>query len=188
MGILRDKAGGTRLCSGETQRWQHKGTPLVELATWGHTDLKRNHILLPKIKSINFFQRKVLLNWLIDEGTCKAWFWASVSPRNGLKSWTSPRLAGQRGDKVGEIRGGEGGRGRRDVIIFPSPGSSLTLQRRSPNQCVRFNSSRVARKFSFISWAQSQYLILTGYFTFSFWSPTPGPGARRLGFSTHSAT
>lgn len=58
MGILRDKAGGTRLCSGETQRWQHKGTSLVELATWGHTDLKRNHILLPKIKPINFFSKK----------------------------------------------------------------------------------------------------------------------------------
>lgn len=41
----------------------------------------------------------------------EARFWNSVSPNNGLKSWTSPSLAGQRGDKNrrGQRRGGKGG-------------------------------------------------------------------------------
>lgn len=41
----------------------------------GHIDLNRNHILVPKIKAINFvFQRKVPLNWLIDEST----IWSTI--------------------------------------------------------------------------------------------------------------
>lgn len=109
MGILWDKAGGTRLCPRETQRSQGKGVTLVDLATWGHIDPQRNHIPFFKNQTHNIFSREVLLNWLIDKDMIRGMTLELNESRWWTKLLKQSKLGRTKRKQVGEVKGSEAG-------------------------------------------------------------------------------
>lgn len=110
-----------------------------------------------------------------------------MSPRDGPKSWTSPHLTGQGRGKVGEVRGGEG---KKEHCHLWKHGVTTRIQEKSErrlNRCVWFKFLEWPRSSSSPGLNSSTSFSLALRFL-SFWSPTSGPGVRRLGFSIHSAT
>lgn len=110
-----------------------------------------------------------------------------MSPRDGPKSWTSPNLTGQERAKVGEVRGGEGKKGHCHLSKHGVTTRIREKSKRCLNQCVWFKFLEWPRSSSSPGLNSSTPFSLA-LWLFRFWSPTSGPGVRRLGFSIHSAT